>query len=35
MSTTESIDKLRGGAALPLRSLALAVPHVRVTRRSL
>jgi len=34
MSTTESIDKLRG-AALPLRRLALAVPDVRVTRRSL
>jgi hypothetical protein len=35
MSTTESTHKLRGVAALPLRSLALTVPDVRVTRRSL
>src|SRR5439155_25970102 len=35
MSTTESTHKLRGAAALRLRSLALAVPQVRVTRRSL
>jgi hypothetical protein len=35
MSTTESTHKLRSGAALPLRRVALAVPQVRVTRRSL
>src|SRR5437870_9143670 len=35
MSTTESTYKLRGGAVLPLRRLALAVAHVRVTRRTL
>jgi hypothetical protein len=35
MSTTESTNRLREGAALPLRRVALAVPHVRVTRRSL
>jgi hypothetical protein len=35
MSTTESAHKLRDGAALPLRRVALVVPRVRVTRRSL
>jgi hypothetical protein len=35
MSTTESARKLRGGAALPLRRLVLAVPRARVTRRHL
>jgi hypothetical protein len=35
MSTTESTHKLRGGAELSLRHVALSVPDVRVTRRSL
>src|SRR6266566_3313625 len=35
MSTIESTRKLRGGAALPLRRLALVAPQARVTRRGL
>ena len=35
MSAIESIHKLRGGAGFALRSLAVAVPHARVTRRHL